>query len=55
MTPIINTLGILIGVTSTNFYLYYPGIGGVRIEDTVLVTATGFRILAPCPRHFVIP
>lgn len=35
--------------------LYYPGIGGVRIEDTVLVTATGFRLLAPCPRRFVIP
>jgi Xaa-Pro aminopeptidase len=35
--------------------LYYPGIGGVRIEDTVLVTKTGFRFLATCPRRFVIP
>lgn len=35
--------------------LYYPGIGGVRIEDTVLVTRDGFRFLARCPRRFAIP
>ncbi len=29
--------------------LYYPDIGGVRIEDTVAVTRTGCRILRPCP------
>lgn len=29
--------------------LYYPGFGGVRIEDTVLVTPRGAEILVPCP------
>jgi Xaa-Pro aminopeptidase len=28
--------------------LYYPDVGGVRIEDTVVVAADGFRYLAPC-------
>ena len=30
--------------------LYYPGIGGVRIEDTVLVTENGYRNLATHPK-----
>lgn len=30
--------------------LYYRDTGGVRIEDTVLVTARGFRYLAKCPK-----
>lgn len=30
--------------------LYYPGIGGVRIEDTVVITRTGHKILAPFPK-----
>ena len=30
--------------------LYYPGIGGVRIEDTVVVTRTGHKILASFPK-----
>jgi len=34
--------------------LYYPEIGGVRIEDTVLVTRDGFKFLAPCPRRLEI-
>tara|TARA_B100001564_G_scaffold359118_1_gene379734 strand:+ start:776 stop:1894 length:1119 start_codon:yes stop_codon:yes gene_type:complete len=32
--------------------LYYPGIGGVRIEDTVCVKADGYRLLARCPKIF---
>jgi Xaa-Pro aminopeptidase len=32
--------------------LYYPGLGGVRIEDTVVVTEKGFRYLASCPKKF---
>ncbi|WP_372798121.1 M24 family metallopeptidase [Pontiella sp.] len=32
--------------------LYYPGLGGVRIEDTVAVTEDGFRFLAACPKKF---
>ena len=32
--------------------LYYPGLGGVRIEDTVVVTEAGYRYLATCPKKF---
>ena len=31
--------------------LYDPGVGGVRIEDTVVVTRTGHKILAPFPKN----
>ena len=31
--------------------LYYPGVGGVRIEDTVVVTRTGHKILASFPKN----
>lgn len=34
--------------------LYYPDLGGVRIEDTVAVTATGCRILATCEKVFEV-
>jgi len=30
--------------------LYYPGLGGVRIEDLVVVTRTGHKILATFPK-----
>ena len=30
--------------------LYYPGLGGIRIEDTVVVTRTGHKILASFPK-----
>ncbi|WP_342803705.1 Xaa-Pro peptidase family protein [Pontiella sulfatireligans] len=32
--------------------LYYPGLGGVRIEDTVVVTESGYRYLSACPKKF---
>ncbi len=32
--------------------LYYPDLGGIRIEDTVVVTEQGWRYLAPCEKHF---
>ncbi|MBN1672202.1 MAG: aminopeptidase P family protein [Kiritimatiellae bacterium] len=32
--------------------LYYPEIGGIRIEDTVVVTPRGWRYLAPCEKKF---
>ncbi|MFO7871644.1 MAG: Xaa-Pro peptidase family protein [Kiritimatiellia bacterium] len=34
--------------------LYYPGTGGVRIEDTVAVTSAGYRYLAPCEKTLEI-
>ena len=32
--------------------LYYPEIGGIRIEDTIVVTTTGWRYLVPCEKRF---
>jgi Xaa-Pro aminopeptidase len=32
--------------------IYLPGVGGVRIEDMVLVTADGFRTLTKIPKTF---
>jgi Xaa-Pro aminopeptidase len=32
---------------------YIEGFGGVRIEDTVLVTATGAEVLTPTPKEFL--
>lgn len=34
--------------------LYYPELGGVRIEDTVAVTRAGAKLLAACPYTFEI-
>jgi Xaa-Pro aminopeptidase len=34
--------------------LYYPKIGGVRIEDTILVTKDGYRNLNSFPKFFEI-
>jgi Xaa-Pro aminopeptidase len=34
--------------------LYYSHIGGIRIEDTILVTKTGHQMLAPCPKKLEI-
>lgn len=34
--------------------LYDPSIGGIRIEDLVEITPTGYKILAKCPRIFEI-
>lgn len=34
--------------------LYYPGTGGVRIEDTVIITSSGWSYLVPCEKRFEI-
>jgi len=34
--------------------LYYPGIGGIRIEDTIQITSNGWRYLCPCEKKFVL-
>ena len=34
--------------------LYYPEIGGIRIEDTIIVTPGGWRYLVPCEKRFEI-
>jgi Xaa-Pro aminopeptidase len=33
--------------------IYVPGFGGVRIEDDVLVTRSGHRVLTTAPRHLI--
>lgn len=33
--------------------VYFPGLGGIRIEDDVLVTATACEILTPAPRELI--
>jgi Xaa-Pro aminopeptidase len=34
--------------------LYYPGIGGIRIEDTVVVTRSGWSYLVPCEKRLEV-
>jgi len=34
--------------------LYYPGLGGVRHEDVVVVTTTGCRILSRFPKKLEV-
>lgn len=34
--------------------IYLPGVGGVRIEDMVLITENGHRVLTPCPKSVMI-
>jgi Xaa-Pro aminopeptidase len=32
--------------------IYIPGLGGVRIEDTILMTVDGYRCLTQCSKHY---
>ncbi|HCK74371.1 MAG TPA: aminopeptidase P family protein, partial [Acidimicrobiaceae bacterium] len=34
--------------------VYLPGVGGVRVEDTVLITQTGCRRLTKFPKVSVV-
>jgi Xaa-Pro aminopeptidase len=34
--------------------LYYPELGGVRLEDTIVVTSNGWRYLAPCEKRLEV-
>ncbi|NQT93970.1 MAG: M24 family metallopeptidase [Lentisphaerae bacterium] len=34
--------------------LYDPNIGGMRIEDTVVVTSEGWKHLAPCEKRLEV-
>jgi Xaa-Pro aminopeptidase len=33
--------------------VYIDGVGGIRIEDTVLVTEHGCQVLTPTPKDFI--
>ncbi len=35
--------------------IYIPGFGGVRIEDDVLITETGFDLITSAPKEFELP
>jgi Xaa-Pro aminopeptidase len=32
--------------------IYLPNVGGVRIEDTIVITADGCELLTSIPKHF---
>ena len=34
--------------------VYLPGVGGVRVEDTVLITSSGFRRLTSAPKDSIV-
>lgn len=34
--------------------LYYSDVGGIRIEDTVVVTSVGWSYLVPCEKRFIL-
>ena len=34
--------------------VYLPGVGGVRVEDTVLITSSGFRRLSSAPKDSIV-
>jgi len=55
--PNIGTLPVKIkagSVVTIEPGLYYADLGGVRIEDTVVVTRDGWEHLAHCPKKFLV-
>jgi Xaa-Pro aminopeptidase len=56
--PVLSPRGDAVAVEGMVFTIepgiYIPGFGGVRIEDTVAVTADGCRVLTPAPKDLFI-
>jgi len=56
--PVVSPRGDAIAVEGMVFTIepgiYIPGVGGVRIEDTVVVTADGCRVLTTAPKDLYI-
>ena len=49
------TMKLKAGMVITNEPgLYIPGKGGIRIEDSLVVTKSGYRILAKMPKKFIV-
>lgn len=56
--PSISTVNIRLragNVVTVEPGLYDPEYGGIRIEDTVVITRTGARVLVPFPYLFEVP
>ena len=34
--------------------LYYPSLGGIRIEDTIAITKQGKEVLSNCAKFFIL-
>jgi Xaa-Pro aminopeptidase len=56
--PVLSPRGDAVAIEGMVFTIepgiYIPGFGGVRIEDTVVVTADGCRVLTAAPKDLFI-